>query len=330
MLNLLNGVVSVFKQVKTWSSGATIFWLVYIQIAILVVAATIVVYLLQRRRANKTAQTVAAEPATMAVEESIVVERLVERPVIVERPVVVEQVVEQPVVVERPVIIERIIEKPVIVEQVVERVIEKPVYIETASQTIVDQPPVTPTIVETVVIDEESVEAGRLRYDKSFTARVIQSDDEVKHWYTEVKNELLSYKTCKGRISWKRETFKANKQVVAMLVYRGKTLCLFLPLNPKDFDEQYRLEDASDIPAYEEIPALLRLKNDKRIRIAKELIAKVMEQDQVVRKSNYVTEDFYLPYEGVLELINKGLIKREIRSANDEAVFENGKQTDNE
>ena len=63
----------------------------------------------------------------------------------------------------------------------------------------------------------------------------------MKHWYTELKNELLSYKACKGRTSWKRGTFKAYKQGVAMLVYRGKTLCLFLPLNPANFGEEYRL-----------------------------------------------------------------------------------------
>ena len=296
MLNLLNAVVGVFKQVKSWNSGATIFWLVYVQIAILAVAATVVVYiLLQRKNNNAVIETAAAEPATVLVDE----------PVAGEPSVVMDQVAVQPVVVERPVIIEHIVEKLVEIEE--------------------EQPVEAKTDVETVTIDEESVEAGRLRYDKSFTARVIQSDDAIKHWYTELKNELLSYKTCKGRISWKRETFKANKQVVAMLVYRGKTLCLFLPLNPADFSEEYRLEDASDVPAYEQIPALLRLKNDKRIRIAKELIAKVMEQAHVKRNTNYVTEDFYVPYEGILELINKGLIKREIRSSTDEAIFENSK-----
>ena len=201
-----------------------------------------------------------------------------------------ETVQEQPT----PVVIERVVERPVIVE----RVIEQP------------------------VIVEESVEAGILRYDKSFTARMIQSSDDIKHWYTEIKNKLLSYKTCKSRTSWRYEKFKANKQIVAMLVFRGKKLCLFLPLNPSEYGEEYCVEDESAIPAYAETPAMIRLKNDKRIRIAMNLIAKVMEDRQIELNPKYISADYYLPYEGILELIDKGLIKREIHTSADEAIFE--------
>ena len=54
----------------------------------------------------------------------------------------------------------------------------------------------------------------------------------------------------------------------------------------------------------------------------------VMEQAQVQRNPNYVTEDFYVPYEGILEPINKGLIMHEIRSSDDEATFEINKSDD--
>ena len=226
-------------------------------------------------------------------------------------PMVVEKIVE----VEKPVVVEKIVE--------VEKVVEKPVMVE---RVVVKEQP-----AETVIIDEESIEAGKLRYDKSFTARFIQSDDDVKHWYTQVKNELLSFQKAKARISWKRETFKANKQVVAMLAYRGKTLCLFLPLNPNDYaNSKFDVEDASKVPAYAETPALIRLKNDKHVKFALELIGEAMKQKGVDRNVAYVSEDFYLPYEGIVELINKGLVKREIKTAADEAVFERGKQTEDD
>ena len=189
-------------------------------------------------------------------------------------------------------------------EKVIEKVIEKP--------------------VETVVIGEESVEASRLRYDKSFEAKLIQSEDEVKHWYTEIKNELLSYKGCKGRISWKRETFKAKKEVVAKLVFRGNTLCLFVPLKTSDYVNGKEIEDASNLPVYEDTPVMIRIKNEKRKRIALELINAVMAEREILHGS-HVSEDFYVPYEGVLELINRGLIKREIKTVDDEAIFEKNK-----
>ena len=34
----------------------------------------------------------------------------------------------------------------------------------------------------------------RYRYNRSFAAKLIQSEDKVKRWYSELKRELLSYK----------------------------------------------------------------------------------------------------------------------------------------
>ncbi|MCH5153396.1 MAG: bacterial Ig-like domain-containing protein [Clostridiales bacterium] len=172
-----------------------------------------------------------------------------------------------------------------------------------------------------IIVEEDSVDS-RLRYDKSFTARLIQSDDDVKYWYTEIKNELLSYKGVKGRISWKRETFKCGgKLVLAKLAYRGKRLCLFLPLNPYDYGEDMHIENAADISCYEDTPLMIRLKNRKRVEIAKKLIRTVMENNKMMQVP-HESVDYYIPYEGILELIKKGLIKRDIRTAQEEAIFE--------
>lgn len=274
-------------------------------------------------------------PVETVVEKvvEVPVERIVEK--VVEVPVerVVEKVVEVPVekvverVVEVPVekVVEKVVEVPV--ERIVEKVVEtpapqpEPVVVEKVIEKVVEQP----KVVETVLIGEETYEAGRLRYDKSFEAKFIQSDDDTKHWYTEIKNTLLSFRTCKGRISWKRETFKANKEVVAKLVFRGNTLCLFLPLNVADYSDNKEVEDASNLPVYEDTPVMIRIKNEKRKRIAISLVEKVMT-DRGILRGAHKDEDFYLPYEGVIELINRGLIKREIKTVEDEAIFERDKE----
>ena len=194
------------------------------------------------------------------------------------------------------------------------------------------QPTVIVQRADPIIIEEESV-TSRLRYDKSFTARLIQSEDEVKHWYTDIKNELLSFKNVHARMSWKRETFKCHKDVVAKFAYRGKLLCIFLPLKYAEYVEKYQfpVEDASDMSCYEDTPLMLRLKSGRRIKIAKQLIADVMEKFGIKRVPNHESVDYYMPYEGILELINKGLIKREIKSPEDEAVFEQDKKSvDNE
>lgn len=178
---------------------------------------------------------------------------------------------------------------------------------------------------EAQLIEEESFVGGTLRYDKSFQARFIQSDDDVKRWYTDIKNELLSFKKVHDRSSWKRETYKSGKTVVAKLAFRGKTLCLYLPLNASDYtDSKYQLEDVSNTPSNVETPSMYRIKNDKRAKYAVELIDAAMEKLELPRIERE-SEDYYVPYEGIVELIKKGLVKRNIKSAEDEAIFNQGK-----
>lgn len=171
-----------------------------------------------------------------------------------------------------------------------------------------------------IIIEEEALDA-RLRYDKSFTARLIQSTDEIKYWYTDIKNELLSFRGVKGRISWKRETFKCGgKLVLAKLGYRGKVLCIYLPLNPADYIEEQPVEEATD-SCYADTRLMIRLKNTKRVELAKELIETVMERNNLMRVP-HEAKDYYLPYEGILDLINRGLVRRNIRTADEEAIFD--------
>ena len=183
------------------------------------------------------------------------------------------------------------------------------------------QPEVIHIKKDPIIVTEESYEGGTLRYDRSFTARLIQSDDEVKHWYTELKNNLLSYKKVKARMSWKRESFRYGREQFAKFSYRGNTLCLFLPLNAADFvDSKYKVEDVSDNNNYAETPCMYRIKNARRVKYAMELIAMVSEKYDTPSVP-HENEDFYVPYEGLVELINKGLIKRNIKSKEQEAFF---------
>ena len=227
-------------------------------------------------------------------------------------PVVETKPEPQPVVVEQP--------QPIVVQQPQPQII-----VEQPQPIIVQQPQVVQQAApSTVVLEEESFE-GRLRYDRSFNARIIQSDDKTKYWYTDVKNALLSYKKVHGRISWKRETFKCGKIVVAKLAFRGNTLVIMLPLDiAKYANSKYDLEDVSNAPSNADTPAMLRLKNDKRVKQALELIEVVMAEQGIAKDKKFEAQDYYVPYEGNFELIKKGLIKREVKSAADEAVFTGG------
>ena len=161
--------------------------------------------------------------------------------------------------------------------------------------------------------EEESSPAGTLTYDRSFKARFIQSSDEIKQYYVKIKNELLAYKKVGARMSWKRESFYKGRETIARLTFRGKTLCLYLALDPAKYaDSKFAVEDVKDVALYADTPCLYRISGDRRENYAEELISELMTE-KGIPKTDRPSEDYYLPYEGIVELIEKGLIKRVIR-----------------
>ena len=51
-----------------------------------------------------------------------------------------------------------------------------------------------------------------IRYNKSFTAKLIQSSDETKGYYGELKNEVLSYTKAKSHVSWAYDSVNAGRE----------------------------------------------------------------------------------------------------------------------
>lgn len=150
--------------------------------------------------------------------------------------------------------------------------------------------------------------------EKTFTARIIQSEEYVKDYYTELKNELLSYKKVHARMSKKRESFNFGRTCLARLTMRGKTLRLHLALDAQDYDDtKYKVEDKSDVKSLADTPLMYRMKNDRRVKYAKDLIAAVMAKYGVKKQEiEPVPVDYtsMYPYEPTEDLIARGLIIR--------------------
>ncbi len=162
---------------------------------------------------------------------------------------------------------------------------------------------------EEVMFDGHNV----IRFNKSFTAKLIQIDEVSNSWYTELKNELLSYKKVKDRMSWKRESYRFGRVCVARFVIRGKTLCIQLPLDPTQYeDTKYKVEDVSHIVSSADTPCLYRIKNERRLNYAKDLIAQVMENMGAERiEREWV--DYNQPYDTTLNLIERQLVKKVVK-----------------
>ena len=150
-----------------------------------------------------------------------------------------------------------------------------------------------------------------IRYSRSFTARVTQADDTLKGYYSEIKNELLSYDLVKSRISWKHDAFNRGRLQLAKLVVRGKNLCVYLALDPNAYEvEKYHQIDQGSKNAYAKVPMMVRVKSDLGLRKAKFLISEMMANYEI-EKGDAEAVDYasQYAYKDTKTLIAENLIK---------------------
>jgi hypothetical protein len=200
-----------------------------------------------------------------------------------------------------------IIEEPVAEEQVT----EEPQVIE---EQIVEQSAEEANDIEEETLNED-VSIENVRIVKGFLAKLCQSNPEIKDYYDIIKNELMSFRKVKSKISFKNEVFKHGKDIVAKLVFRGKTLCLYLALDPAKYqNSKYKIEDISGVRSGAIVPTMYRINLPRRAQYAKELIYDLMKKQQAEKMDVYYKEyskDY--PYEDDESLIEKGLIRRNVK-----------------
>lgn len=149
----------------------------------------------------------------------------------------------------------------------------------------------------------------RVRYDRSFTAKLIQAEKKVQHYYSEIKNSLSSYEKAKSRVLWGGENFSVGRNVFAKLFIRGKTVFVNLPLEPNGhFYDDYKAEYVGNVKKYEKTPMRIRVKTERGLKNAVNLIGIVAESNGFVRTETDKT-DYFFAYETTEALIEKKLIK---------------------
>ncbi len=145
-----------------------------------------------------------------------------------------------------------------------------------------------------------------VRYNKSFMAKLIQSPDDVKGWYSQLKNALLAHKKAASRLSWRADSINCGRKKLAKFAIRGKTLCLYLALDPAAFEgSKYKVEPAVG-KCYASVPCLFKVRTPRRAKYAMELIAELAKQQELTPVERKEV-DYRLPYESDEELAERGL-----------------------
>lgn len=145
-------------------------------------------------------------------------------------------------------------------------------------------------------------------YDRSFTARIAQADETVRKYYHEIKAELVSYKGVKSRISWTADSFNKGRNKCAKMQIKGKTLVLYLALDPEEVASKYHTQSVSGVAKYAAVPTKLRIRNPRSLKYAKELIAQLMEKTGIA-KAAHAPAAVEIPVQTTEELLAAGLVK---------------------
>lgn len=169
-----------------------------------------------------------------------------------------------------------------------------------------------PAAAETpAAADESEIPAGYewvTRYRRSFKSRLIQNE-KMQDFYTEVRNALSELAGLRSRVSQACENFRFHGDRIARLSVGGKTLTLYLALDPDAYeDTKYRYEDVSDRKTYAETPMKVRVTSKRMVKYAKELIADLAAKHEVP-VVGHIPMDYHAPFEDDAALIKKGLIK---------------------
>lgn len=267
------------------------------------------------------AETVEEPETVEEVEELVTVSDVIEE---VEGPV--EETVEEPETVEE-------------VEEETEEISEPEPLVPDTEEAVYEQVDSVPEVAETtppaeaVVIvnasdsdedDDDGEDEGEgegeeggvdflnmMRYNRSFIARIIQSSNETKRYYGKVRNALLSYRKVNSNIAWGAERFHKGRETIARFKIRGKTLVLYMAIDPKEIEYSvYHQKDVSDNKSLHGTPTMIKVKSPRGVKKAIRLVDLMLEKRNGIKR-NVPERDYaaMYPYETMEELIEDGLVK---------------------
>ena len=172
--------------------------------------------------------------------------------------------------------------------------------------------------------DEDEYSKDGIKYIKSFKAKMMLASEETKEYFAKIVNGLLKYAKVKMRESQQYVTFKRGKDLLCKIAVRGKTLCVHFALEPSRLDDKYFITDLSGVRKFAETPSMLKVKSERGVKYAFELIDAVRERFGLTENAKYkesvTTADY--PSADMNTLIASGLVK--IVNENGEVVTIDG------
>jgi len=149
------------------------------------------------------------------------------------------------------------------------------------------------------------------RYRKSYLAKLALADGKIGEYYSTVKNALLRFKGVKARKSWNYEAFNQGRNQIAKVIPNGKTLYLYLAIDPKTLEgTKYGAIDVSEKKKFEVTPSLMKIRGDRKLKFALELIEKVCGEQLGLKPTDKPDENYKPANQTAEKLFDSGLIRK--------------------
>ena len=114
----------------------------------------------------------------------------------------------------------------------------------------------------------------KIRFDRSFYAKIALAERCVKEYYAALATALLSYEKARSRMGWSGVAFSAGRESLAFIALSGKTLSLYLAVAPEEFaDGRYKAKDVGGVKKRARTPSLFKIKSHGALEHALKLIA---------------------------------------------------------
>ena len=147
--------------------------------------------------------------------------------------------------------------------------------------------------VEHEQLEDENDLIDDISCAKSFIDRIYAADSELKYYYSEVKNELLSYQGITHTVDRKYELFYHGTRQIAKLSICNNVLRLYVNLDPDKYDKaQYNHRDMSKFDCHARTPLRIDVNTTETLRHAKVFIRIIRKKENLKAVSSFVKVDY--------------------------------------
>lgn len=147
----------------------------------------------------------------------------------------------------------------------------------------------------------------------SFVDELFKSSYGTKQFYSEVKNELLSYEGVVSKIKRDFETFYLNNMPIAKLDVVNGVLYTYFALDPAQYKKEEYHHTTAKEKEFTSVPLKLKVDSINSLRHAKMFVRIIRKKEGIKFVSNFVRTDYvsvYTAKESSFKLFKKAFVKK--------------------